>query len=120
MYESDFELWLEFEHWMPQENDGPEDDFINMGIRLSSGVKYALNVWTFKFLERARRGDQQSGDKLNGKYLVAPDLFVEKLDRQLLEDVVADMIHTHNLCKEWIVPDELDDEPDCEDQEPSH
>ena len=99
---------MEFEHWVPKEDDDPEDDFINMTITLSTGVKYALNVWTFKFLETARREDQQNGDNLNGKYLVPPDLFVEKLDRRLLEDVVTDMIRTHNLRTEWIVPDEPD------------
>jgi hypothetical protein len=65
-------------------------------------------VWTFKFLERARSGDQQNGDNLNGKYLLPPDLFIEKLDRRLLEDVVADMIRTHSLRKELIVADDLD------------
>ena len=32
-----FKLWVEFEHWVPEENDDPEDDFINMYIELSNG-----------------------------------------------------------------------------------
>src|SRR5688572_19576504 len=94
MHEVEFELWLEFEHWVPQEDDDPEDDFINMMIRLSTGTSYALNVWTYKFLERAKQHYQGSGDNLNGKYLLPPDLLVEKLNRRLLEDVVADLIRT--------------------------
>ncbi len=110
MHESEFELWLEFEHLVPHEDDDPEDDFINVVIKLSTGVSYGLNVWTYKFLERARRCAQQDGDNLNGTYLLPPDLFVEKLDRQLLEDVVADMICTNSLRKELIIADGVDED----------
>jgi hypothetical protein len=53
-----------------------------MQVRLTDGRRYALNVWTFKFLHRARFPwpyEGTSGE--TAKYVV------EKLDRQLLEQV---------------------------------
>lgn len=76
-----FELWLEFEHWEPTGDEDPEDDFFNMAIHLSNGLKYALNVWAFKFLVRIQREQEASGENLSGKYVLPPDLFVQKLDR---------------------------------------
>ena len=49
-----FELWLEFEHWEPKPDDDPTDNFFNMQVKLPDGRRYALNVWTFKFLQKAR------------------------------------------------------------------
>jgi hypothetical protein len=106
MSETGFELWLEFEEWVAKAEDDPEDDFFNMKIRLANGSAYALNVWTYKFLERARRDDLQSGDGLGGKYLLPPDLFVEKLDRELLEGVVSDLIRKDRLKQEWLCPED--------------
>ncbi len=99
-----FELWLEFEYWVPTEDDDPEDDFINMYIQLSTGKHYALNVWTFKFLERSRLYDEQHGDNLSGKYALPPDLFVQRLDRGLLEEIVVDLIRHNRLQDTWLVP----------------
>ena len=98
-----FDLWLEFEHWGRREGSDPEDDFFNMSIRMPGGEKYALNVWTYKFLERARGEDKSSAENLSGKYMVAPDLFVERLDRQLVTEVVEDLIARQGLKKEWLV-----------------
>ena len=49
-----FDLWLEFEQVQPQPDDDPTDDFANMQVRLPDGRRYALNVWTFGFMRRAR------------------------------------------------------------------
>ena len=46
----DFDLWLETEHL---EED--TDDFCNAFVSLPTGEAYALNVWTFRFFEVARR-----------------------------------------------------------------
>ena len=75
MTEPDFSLWLEFEAGEPWNSDA-EDDFFNMMIHLRDGREYALNVWTFKYFERACAEDRESGDALGGSYMVAPDLFV--------------------------------------------
>ena len=104
-----FHLWLEFEHWLPREGDDPEMDFFNMQITLTGGMKYALNVWTFKFLPRAVEECRETGEHLSGAYLPAPDLFVERLDRALIERVVADLIAQGGLRKEWEIHDQSED-----------
>lgn len=100
------DLWLEFEIWEPTEDEDPEDDFFNMSISMRDGTRYALNVWTYKFFARDQQHRQISGEHLHGKYTLPPDLFVQKLDRQLMEEIVADLILTNGLRKEWIVSDE--------------
>ena len=105
----DFELWLEFEWQEPCEEDDPEDDFFNMIITLLDGRKYALNVWTYRFLNRAVAESRREGQNLNGAYLRAPDLFVARRDRPLLEAIVADLLQRGRLADEWLLPPE---EPD--------
>ena len=108
MSKPDFTLWLEFEHWQKSEDEQPENDFFNMQIQLSSGKSYALNVWTYNFLDTAREEHRKTGEELGGRYLIAPDLFVEKLDRELMEEVVSDMIANRSLKDEWLIkPDEV-------------
>jgi hypothetical protein len=109
MSEESFDLWLEFDHWEPKEGDDPEDDFFNMQITLQCGKKYTLNVWTYKFIGRAVRECGETGECLRGSYLLPPDLFVQRLDRKLLERVVADLIADGGLKKEWEVPDQARD-----------
>ena len=108
MAERQFDLWLEFEQWMPREGDDPEDDFFNMTVTLPDGKKYALIVWTFKYMRRAVQKCRKSGEHLRGSYLPPPDLFVERLDRHLLESVVADLITHQGLSPQWEVQDETD------------
>ena len=112
-----FELWLEFENWMPEPGDDPEDDFFNMIVTLASGKRYALNVWTFKLLERvvrARRfGDLQEFSNvgeakhpLEREYLTTPDLVVSRLDGGLMRRIVA------HLLDEW--GGELSEQWECD------
>ena len=98
-----FNLWLEFEHWESREGGNPEDDFFNMQVTLACGKKYALNVWTFQYLARAVRECRQTGEHLHGSYLPPPDLFVERLDRPLIERVVSDLLAHDGLREEWKV-----------------
>jgi hypothetical protein len=68
-----FDLWLEFEHTEPPPGDDPTDDFANVQVRLPDGRKYALNVWTFKFLHRARfRWPYADASGRPAEYVVAP------------------------------------------------
>ncbi|XXX82470.1 hypothetical protein WMF30_27325 [Sorangium sp. So ce134] len=103
-----FELWLEFEHWISPPDEDPTDGFFNMLIGLPDGTKYAVNVWTYKALESARREAAQQGESLFGRYLEAPDLFVERMDRPSLEAVVADMIASGRLRDSWRVASEFE------------
>jgi hypothetical protein len=100
-----FDLWLEFEHTVPPPDNDPADGFENMHVRLSDGRKYALNVWTFKFLRRARFPwpyIDTSGQP--SEYVVAPDLFVERLDRPTLERVVRHLLTNGEMKPEWLCP----------------
>lgn len=99
-----FELWLEFEEWISPPDEDPADDFFNMQIKLLNGTCYALNVWTYDFFERARREAAAAPEMLNGRYLEPPDLFVERMERSLLEQVVADLIANGGLRDSWLVP----------------
>ena len=100
MKEPEFELWLEWENlessdvFAPWDNDDPKDAFFNMGVRLLGGRFYGLNVWTYRFLERAHQEDEKTGENLGGAYLLPPDLFVARRDRPLLEAVVRDILRT--------------------------
>ena len=108
MAESDFTLWLEFEAGEPWSSD-PEDDFFNMTIRLRDGREYALNVWTFKYFERARGENRDSGGALPVSYMVAPDLFVQRLERTHIEVVVAALIRSGALRDDWLArPNDVD------------
>jgi hypothetical protein len=100
-----FELWLEFEHVESQPGDDPTDDFANVQVRLPDGRVYALNVWTFKFLHRARFPwpYEDTGGQA-AEYVVAPDLFVERLDRPTLERVVRQLLADGEMLDEWLSP----------------
>ena len=62
-------------------------------------------MWTYKAVWRAVRECQEFGECLDGAYLLPPDLFVHRLDRALLEQVVADLIAQGELKAAWEVPD---------------
>lgn len=80
-----------------------------MHVVLANGQVYALNVWTFGYLETARAEARASGEYLGGAFMPAPDLFVEDLNRTHLEAVVADLIATGGLRGEWLVEKDDDD-----------
>ncbi len=54
-------------------------------------------------MSRAIADDRDSGDRLAGKYLLPPDLFVERLDRGLLEAVISDLIARGEIREDWRV-----------------
>lgn len=98
-----FELWLEFEQYDPKQDYDPTDDFANIGVDLPDGRTYNINVWTFGFLRRARFPwpyEEGVGDP--DEYVIAPDLFVERLDRPTLERVVRHMLANGGMREEWL------------------
>lgn len=102
-----FDLWLEFEHVKANPDDDPTDDFANMEVHLLDGSRYALNVWTFDFLRRARfPWPYETGVGMPAEYVLPPDLFVERLDRPTLERVVARMLLEGEMRSEWLCPPE--------------
>lgn len=108
-----FELWLEWEHWVWGPNDDPSDDFANVVVTLSDGRRFALNVWTFKFLNRARAMSDMGGSlDAPADHIVPPDLLVERLDRTLLERVVSKLVAEDDIREHWLCPPrEEDDAP---------
>jgi hypothetical protein len=42
-------------------------------------------------------------------YVVAPDLFVDRIDRALIESIVAELLATRQLKDEWLCPPGIDD-----------
>lgn len=91
-----FKLWLEFEEVDPHNWD-KENEFCNIGIELSDGRHYGINVWTYKFLETVINSDKQTGNNLNGLYLKPPDLLVKELTRNCLEQTIKDLLTQGDL-----------------------
>ena len=99
-----FKLWLEFEVWREAgSTDDPSDDFFNMQVTLDDGRKYAMNVWTFDSFTRLVAEAKSEPQCLNGAYMLPPDLFVDRMDRDLLVSVVADLIESDQMREEWQV-----------------
>lgn len=88
-----FSLWLEFEH-----TSDPIDDFCNVGITLSDGSAYALNVWTFDFVQALASGrvEDASGELTVG-YTRPPDLLVRELTRGQITNAIAHLMANGGL-----------------------
>lgn len=100
-----FSLWLEFEHYAdgyPQPGDDPWCDFCNALIG-SNGRVCGINVWTFGFVDHARRFDEVTGAAKSAidRFLVPPDLLVEKLDRDLIEAAIASLLARGAWPERW-------------------
>jgi hypothetical protein len=102
---SDFELWLEFELGDPDEpSNSATENFANITITLSDGRKYCLNVWTFDFVPLARYPwpYKKPIDQAPARYVIPPDLLVERLDRVTIEAAVSEMLAEGELNPEWL------------------
>lgn len=118
-----FSLWLEFEIYeggYPGPDDDPSCDFCNAMITLD-GVRYAVNIWTFGYVDFARRHDNV-GNEVNRPraWLLPPDLIVEKLDRALITQAIMEMLQEGGLPDAWVVPDTDEtaaDEPDADEDD---
>ncbi len=95
MEPNEFELWLETETGEPldQPANRSNQNFCNALVTLPDGRKFALNIWTFDFLPLARlEWPYEESDSAPAPYLLAPDLFVESLDRKTVEGCIREMI----------------------------
>ena len=96
------QLWIEAEHLAED-----VDDFCNIAVYLSTGERYALNVWTFDFFEMARAdGEMHASIAVKHLYMHPPDLFVADLSRPTLEKVVVDLLERGRLPAWCRVPDD--------------
>ena len=109
---TDFELKLEFEIGDPvdQPENRATENFAHIMIKLSDGRQHCLNVWTFDFLPLARYSwpYEENADEVPAKYVIPPDLFVERLDRITIQAVVSDMLAAGELKPEWLCTDDED------------
>jgi hypothetical protein len=100
-----FELWLETELGDPiQVANRPTQNFCNISVTLTDGRHYAMNVWTFDFLQLARfpfPHEPIEGQK-PATYLLPPDLFVDRLDRSTIELVIIELLKNDAMKPEWL------------------
>lgn len=83
-----FDLWLEADHVEEEIND-----FCNVVVTLTTGERYALNVWNFAFFEVARhQGETVGSPAIDRTYLLPPDLFVADLSRATLTAVIEELL----------------------------
>lgn len=104
-----FSLWLEVECGEPldQPANRPTQNFCNIKIWLDNNRTYALNVWTFDFLPLARYPSYKVVPNVElEKYLLPPDLFVERLDRPTIEAVVRELLINDEMKDEWLCSEE--------------
>lgn len=87
-----YKLWLEFEETSPWNN--LENDFANISVDTLDGRLYGINVWTFKYLTTAIGEEQKVG---NSNFIIPPDLFVEILTRDCIEETIKELLSRGNL-----------------------
>ena len=111
---SEFDLWLELEHGEPidQPANRANENFCNIIVTFKDGRRYALNVWTFDFLQYARYPwPYDIVDSMEpAQYLLPPDLFVEKLERKHIEQIISQLIKNNEMKDEWLCEDDDDEE----------
>ena len=102
-----FKLWLEVEIGdKGQPANRSTENFCNVVVECEDGRRYALNIWTYDFLPIARL-ESDVGTLLvePAKYVLPPDLFVERLERKLLEDVFRQLFADDEMKDEWLAPE---------------
>jgi hypothetical protein len=111
-----FKLWCDLDELAPDEYD-IDNDHCDIVATLETGEVYPMKVWTYAYLKTAVEEDRASGDHLRGKYQPAPDLFVERLDRELLRQAVADMLASDEVEFEKFAPGEGPDDEDFDEDD---
>ena len=101
-----FSLWLEFEAYAdtyPGPDDDPECDFCNASITIDD-IVFGINIWTFGFVEYARSFDETSGEAKpeKARFLIPPDLLVDRLDRTTIEHAIHALLSQGSLPSHWI------------------
>lgn len=91
-----FNLWLEFEE-VEANNWDIKNDATNIHVDLEDGRHYGLNVWTYKFLETIIVLDKETGQNLNGLYQNPPDLFVQELTRECIQQTIEELLKMGDL-----------------------
>lgn len=85
---NNFTLWLEYEIMNPR-NWHIEHEFCSIQVNLPDGRYYQLHAGTYKYLE--------ASDKQEKVHPRIPDLFVEKLTKDCIENAIRDLLQIGNL-----------------------
>ena len=94
---TEFELWIEAEHWGPGEWQ-PADDVTDAIVTLADGTRWIATFCAFAHLATLRRNCSESGECLSGKYLWAPDLIlIDETSRPSIEAAVQDLLRAGEL-----------------------
>jgi len=94
-------IWIEAEHLAEDVTD-----FCNIAVYLSTGERYALNVWTFDFFAVAQgEGEMHASPAVKHLYMYPPDLFVQDLTRPTIEKIVIDVLERGRLPLWRLMPD---------------
>jgi len=102
-------IWIEAEHLAEDIND-----FCNVAVYLSTGERYALNVWTFSFFPLAwAEGEMHASEATKHLYMHPPDLFVQDLTRPTIEKVIVDILERGRLPQKCLMPEEAPDVDDA-------
>lgn len=98
-------IWIEAEHLAED-----IDDFCNVAVYLSTGERYALNVWTFAFFAVAQaEGEMHASPAVKHLYMHPPDLFVADLSRPTIEQVVIDILERGRIPARCLMPADAPD-----------
>jgi len=98
-------IWIEAEHLAED-----VEDFCNIAVYLSTGERYALNVWSFAFFAVAQAdGEINASPEVKHLYIHPPDLFVQDLTRPTIERVVIDLLERGRLPARCLMPTEAPD-----------
>ena len=95
---NDFKLWLEFEE-VQIKNFNSLNGFCNIQVKFPDGRSYGISVWTYRYFETSIKDDKKNGHKLNGLYQIPPDLFVQELSRECIEQTISHLLEMGELDK---------------------
>ena len=100
-----FTLWLEFEQYAdgyPRGDDDPEVDFCNAMVTLPDGREYCFTLWTFRYLGWVEQhSDADERLVIPREFVRAPDLFVRRLERPLIERAFSELL-SDGVPSEWL------------------
>ncbi|MCM1578573.1 MAG: hypothetical protein NC078_07250 [Ruminococcus sp.] len=86
-----FGLWYEFDEWAEEFDRSSESADVHFTVK--GGGRWCASFFTYGFLEKYAEKCRVTGECLGGKYFLADrPVFIERLDRELIAEVLADIV----------------------------
>lgn len=101
-------LWVEHEEWQP---DNKPNDYFNAQVTTTAGLVYAVSVLVLKYVHQSM--EEESEGLQCERFLVCPDMIVEKSDRASLESIFSALVESGRMPQNWLVP-----RPSLSDRDP--